>query len=407
MNIKKNIVIEKLDHFGRGIYKEDYNIYFIDNTIPGDIVDVEIYKEKKNIKECRVINYRKRSNNYIDSKCKYSNLCGGCNLINLSYEEQLKYKEEKIKELINKMLKEDIKVNSIIPSKNIYNYRNKIILHGLNNTIGLYKNNTHELIEVNECLLVPPEINKVINDIREYIKEKDVVISDITIKRTTTGEILLSIYGENIDYDDFYKEFRNIKVILINNQLITKDKYIEEELLGKRFNISNHSFFQVNSETVKDLYGQVINYIKNNNYKKALDLYCGTGTIGILISDYVDHVLGIEEVEDAVNDAEKNKLLNNINNIEFIKGKVEDNLDKISNYDLIIVDPPRAGLDINARKNILRINAKSIIYVSCDPATLMRDLNDLKVNYEIKEITPVDMFPNTYHCESITVLERR
>ena len=217
---------------------------------------------------------------------------------------------------------------------------------------------------------------------------------------------MISLYG-SFDYDHFLNEFNDIDVIYINNQLVSKKEYIKEKLFDKYFYVSNHSFFQVNTYMTEKLYELVINKIKNEHYKNALDLYCGTGTIGILISDYVDKVTGIEEVKDAVEDANRNKELNNVDNINFICGKVEDNIDSFKDIDLVIVDPPRSGLDNKTREQLLKINPIRIIYVSCDPATLMRDLNDLSKNYNIKEITPVDMFPRTYHCESITVLERR
>ena len=398
-----NLTILKLDHFGRGIARIDHDIYFISGALPGDIVNVEIIKNKKNIKEGIVKEYISKSILHKESKCKYFNVCGGCTFLNLDYQEELKFKEMKINELVHKMLKEDVKINSIVPSTE-YNYRNKITLHG--NEIGMYKDKSNEIVKIDKCYLINDEMNIIIDRIHKYTDKNKVRIDELTIKCTSLNEIMISIYG-NLDYDHFLNEFKDIKVIYINNQLVSKDRYIKEKILNKEFNISNHSFFQVNMYNTENLYNLVINSIKDKNYKKALDLYCGTGTIGILISEYVDEVVGIEEVKDAITDANNNKEINQVNNISFICGKVEDNINLFNDIGLVIVDPPRAGLDIKTRDNIKRINPDTIIYVSCDPATLMRDLNDLKDKYLIKEITPVDMFPKTYHCESVCILEKK
>lgn len=399
-----NQKIEKLDHFGRGIIKKDKDIIFVENALPDDIVDINITKKKKNIIEAEVDRYINRSNKYKESICKYSNTCGGCNIINLIYQEQLIYKKQKVQELIDKMLKENIKIDKIISSNNEFNYRNKITIHGKNNKLGLYQKKSNEIVEIKECQLVHENINKIIKRIKEYQQKKKCTINDLVIKTTTLNESMISIYG-SMDYEDFKKEFNDIKVIIINNQVITKDKYIKEKLLNKEFYISNHSFFQVNMFTTENLYQKVIDLIKEKEYKTCLDLYCGTGTITILVSDYVKKVYGIEVVEDAVKDANKNKVLNNKDNIEFILGKTEEHIDKFNDVDLIIVDPPREGLDKKTKENLKRINPQTIVYVSCEPSTLMRDLNDLKDKYDIKKIITCDMFPNTYHVECIVLLE--
>ncbi|MBQ7104963.1 MAG: class I SAM-dependent RNA methyltransferase [Bacilli bacterium] len=406
MNSILNQKIEKLDHFGRGIIKVDKDIIFVENALPNDIVDIEIIKQKKNIKEAKVTKYSSRSNYYQDSICKYSNTCGGCNIINLIYSEQLNYKKQKVQELIDKMLKIDIKVKEIINSNTFYNYRNKITIHGNDNKLGLYKKKTNEIVEIEECKLVNPKINEILKRIKNYQRNNNCQINDLVIKTTSLNETMISIYG-SMDYEHFKKEFNDIKVIIINNQIVTKDKYIKERLLDKEFYISNHSFFQVNMYNTSLLYQKVIDLIKEKKYKTCLDLYCGTGTITILVSDYIEKVYGIEVVEDAIKDANRNKELNEKDNVEFILGKTEEHLDKFKDIDLIIVDPPREGLDKKTKDNLKRINPQNIIYVSCEASTLMRDLNELKDKYEIKEISTCDMFPNTYHVETIAYLEKR
>ncbi len=399
-----NLVIEKIDHFGRGIVRIDHDIYFIEGALPGDIVDIEIEKSKKNIHECRVINYIKKSDYHIDNICPYFLTCGGCTFMNMDYSKELEFKEQKIHELVNKMLKINVPINKIVYSDNIYNYRRKITVHG--NELGLYKSKSNDIVKIDKCYLVNEKINEVLTRLNNYKSNNKCTVEECTIKVSILNEIMISLYG-SFDYDHFLKEFNDIDVIYINNQLVSKKKYIKEKLFDYFFNVSNHSFFQINTNMTEKLYELVINNIKDEHYSNALDLYCGTGTIGILISDYVDNVVGIEEVEDAVKDANENKDHNGIKNINFICGKVEEYIDSFRDIDLVIVDPPRSGLENKTRESLLKINPKKIIYVSCDPATLMRDLNDLNKNYNIKEITPVDMFPRTYHVESICVLERK
>ena len=214
---------------------------------------------------------------------------------------------------------------------------------------------------------------------------------------------MVSIIGEITSID----ELLNIcNVLIINDKYYTNDKVILTSIGNKKYLESINSFFQVNNTLTKDLYNEVLINVKDKNYKKVLDLYCGTGTIGIYIKDYVDSVIGIDYNKSNVEDAIKNVELNSLDNIEFICDKVENRINEFKDIDLVIVDPPRAGLDNKTKEYLKKINSKEIIYVSCDPMTLARDIKDLSDTYKIKYIKPFNMFPRTYHCESVTVLER-
>lgn len=390
--------IEKLDHFGRGIARIDGKIIFISNTLKGDVVEIEIIKENKNFLEGKVVNYiEKVKRNNI---CPYSNICGGCHIIDMDYPNQLEYKAEKIKELFKKTFSSDIEIKKIISDSNI-NYRNKITLHVKNKKLGFYKNESHDLVEIDECIISKKEINNIIKRLKKIVLDND--INEIVI-RSNTG-ILLDIKG-NVCKEVLLNSFSDVDVIYLNAKLIKGEGIIYEEILGKKFKISPKSFFQVNTKVCSKIFNEVRNYIKDKNYNKVLDLYCGTGIIGILISDLVGDVVGIEVVKDAVENAMDNKKLNVINNIKFICDKVENRIDEFKNIDLIIVDPPRSGLDKNSVNSILKISPKDIIYISCDPNTLMRDLKILSSDYNIKEISIADMFPNTYHLETIVFLKK-
>lgn len=394
--------IEKLDHFGRGITKIDNKICFVENALPGEEVEIEKISENKKKIEAKVTKYIKKSNDREEPKCKYYNKCGGCSIGHLKYDKQLDYKVKRVEEILKRFTNINMDIDSIEDS-NRYNYRNKVVLHVKDGKIGFYKNKSNNIIEVDECLLLDDKINYLISLLKKRINLNNV--KKITIKLgNNTNEVMLIIDGE-VDNISYLLEL--VDVLIINDKVISDKKYITSIIDGKKYIVSKNSFFQVNKYVVKKLYDEIKNIVIKNNSSNVLDLYSGTGTIGIYISEYVNKVLGIEVVSDAVNDSYLNKDINNCNNIDFILGKVEDKLEVLDDIDTIIVDPPRSGLDKKVIEVIKRISPNLIIYTSCDAVTLSRDLNYLKENYNIKSIKLFDMFPNTYHVECISVLERR
>ena len=400
----KNKLVERFDHFGRGIIKDNGKTIFVHNAVVGDILDINIVKEKKNISQAEIRKIVKPSSIRIKSPCSYSDLCGGCSLLNISYDDSLKYKEDRLKEIISKFAGLDIKINKVVKTSP-FNYRNKITLHIRNKKIGLYKYNSNDLVEIDNCLLVDDKINEIIKKVKTFIKENPNNLEEVIIRVFNNKDLIY--FKGNVDKELLKKYFKDSNSLWLNNELLLGESNLIVDFLDYKFTISKEAFFQVNLDIASKIFNYIRNYIKDKAYKKALDLYCGTGVIGITISPYVDEVIGIEVVGSAVKNANINKKLNNIKNINFITGKVEDNIDKFNDIDLVIVDPPRSGLDKSTINNILRISPKEIIYVSCDAVTIARDLKILNELYNIKELTPFDMFPNTYHCESVCILERR
>lgn len=363
--------ITKLDHQGRGIARINNKIIFIPNTIPGETVDIKITKEKKNFMEGKVVNFIKKSPNRIESICPYYPRCGGCQLLHIPYQQQLEYKEEKLKNIFKKYGLNDIKINNIIGSPNKFYYRNKVTFQTSNNKLGFYQDNSNKLIEINHCLLLNENLN---NNIKYLPKNNTQVI----------------VRG---NADDIIYE---------------QSKKIIHTIGDYKFLVSINSFFQINDYITPLLYNKIKQYLSPTKKDVVLDLYCGTGTIGIFISDTVKKVIGIEINESAVKDAWENAKINNVDNIEFICGDAGLESRKLTiKPDSIIIDPPRAGLSRDAIKTILNFNPKTIVYVSCDPMTLVRDLNILKDYYIIEELTPFDMFPNTYHIECCVLLKSR
>ena len=396
--------IEKLDYYGRGISRSSGKVYFIENALKDEDVSITLLKEKKKYCEAKLKEISNISKDRTEAKCKYYNICGGCQLMHIKEEKQEEFKKEKVEEILKKFLNYNKDVNDIVFSKN-FNYRNKVVLHIKDNKLGFYKNKTNELIEIDKCLLLNPVINDLISYLKKYIELKD--IEKITIKvGNKTNEVMLIIDGSIANYQNLLEI---VDVLIINEKVMTTKDYITSYIGNKKYIIKRNSFFQVNYDISTRMYNKVKDVIVKKKSKNVLDLYCGTGTIGIYISDVVSKITGIEVVSDAIESANTNKKINNVENIEFILGKVEDKLDFISNnnIDTIIVDPPRSGLHKKVIPILEKISPKTIIYVSCDPITMARDIKLLSNNYELVEVTPYDMFPNTYHVECVCVLNHK
>jgi len=394
--------IEKLDHYGKGIARNNGIPIFIDGALPNETVKIDIIKEKKKFCEAKTVEIISKNPNRAEPKCPYYKECGGCNIMHMNYPQQLEFKENKVKEVLNKFTGFE-NVKNIISTDQFY-YRNKVTLK-VKQDIGYYKEKSYEIVSIENCLIADEKINNIISKIKE-IKLEDV--TEIVI-RTSKTENMAVFYGGKDIYVDIDKLDIIDNIIFINDNVnIKKGKgYIEEDINGIKFVISPTSFFQVNTNGMINLYNKVLEYAKLKGTENLLDLYCGTGTIGIYLAKYCKKVFGIEINKEAIKDAIKNKELNNLDNINFQAGDVKDVLKK-NNFvpDIIVVDPPRAGLDAKVIEEIKSLSPDKLIYVSCDVVTLARDLKLLNDNFNIIECTPVDMFPNTHHVENVVLLEK-
>lgn len=393
--------IEKLDNFGRGISHINNKIVFISNALEDEVVDATTTYSNKKFDEAKVNEIIEVSRMRITPICPYFDICGGCNLLHMNYDDQLKFKYNKVKDIIFKYLKEDIKVNDVIYS-NQFNYRNKASFEVKEKLCYKMRKSTN-LVDINYCYLLDNNINDIVHVLNNLNLKN---INNITI-RTGEEDIMVIISGNPTqEIIDALKE--KVKSIYVNDKLVYGRSNIVSKIGNYEFFVSDKSFFQVNKYNVKNLYDKVLEYAELTGNENILDLYCGTGTIGIYLSKYAKSVIGIEVNEQAIFDANVNKNKNNIENISFICDTTS-NINNIVNndFDVIIVDPPRSGLDKNTINFLINSKARRIVYVSCDIMTLVRDLNILKQDYDIREITPVDMFPNTYHVETVCILERK
>lgn len=401
------VLIDRLDHQGRGIGKIDNKTIFVYDALPNELVDVEVIFENKKFMEGKVIKYIKTSNKRIESDCPYYKQCGGCDLRHINYDEELKYKEDKVKQIIKKFSSINVNVVKPIVGNDVINYRNKATFH-IKCKVGYYGKKSNEIISINKCLIVDEKINEILS----YLKELDLSSVYEIVVRTShyLDDSMIVIKGNDIDEKYYIDKLKDITTNIIINQnreykIIYGKGYIFDMIGDYKFKISPDSFFQINTVQAKRLYDKVLEYLEPNN-DRVLDLYCGTGTIGIYVSKYCKEVYGIEINKYAVEDAFINKEINNVNNIDFkcLDASLINIKDK---FDKIIVDPPRSGLDKKTINYLLNSDAKRIVYVSCDPITLARDLELLSNKYDIIEITPVDMFSRTYHVENVCLLERR
>ncbi|MBQ7031147.1 MAG: class I SAM-dependent RNA methyltransferase [Bacilli bacterium] len=396
------VEVIKFDNSGRGIGYLNDKIIFIPKTVPGDIVDVEIVLEKKNYLEGRLVEVITPSKLRQKPICPYFNECGGCDLMHISLSESLEYKLNKVNDIL-KRNKIDYEVTKIIKSECPYNYRDKVTFKIVDGKIGFFQTDTHKLVEINYCYLCKDAINNVIKDIHTLnIKNGEVII-----RCNYNDELLLSLNTQDkIDNIETLINEHKIVGIVNNDKCIYGEDYFIDKINDYLFKVSYNSFFQVNPYICSELFKLIEKYTDKSN--NVLDLYCGVGTLSIVASMNAKNVLGVEINSNAIIDANLNKTLNKRNNVDFICEDTKNILNKItSDFDTIILDPPRSGVVQKVLNKIMEVNPDKIIYVSCDPNTLARDLKLLEEKYIISNFKLLDMFPETEHNESIVVLEKK
>lgn len=440
MPVEKNkeYIVDIIDNGfeGEGIAKIDNFTIFIPGAIKGEKVKILVVKVLSSHAFGKVIEIMQKSENRIESDCKTYKRCGGCNLRHIQYAETLNMKRNAVQSLVNKTLTTKIEVEETLGMDNPYHYRNKAQYPvGLDKEgkplIGVFANRTHEIIPIENCLIQDEQTEKIAKYLVKYIEEKHISIYNENTrkglirhivtkigKRTNEIMVIIVINGDKIPEEEkivekLTQEFPNIKTIVKNinkkntnvilgekNITLYGEGYIKDELGDLTFKISPLSFYQVNPVQAEKLYTIGVESANITKEDIVFDLYCGIGTISLFMAKYAKKVYGIEIVKQAVEDAIENARMNNIKNTEFIAGDVEEVLDDLINNkkiipSIVMVDPPRKGLDKTSINNILKIKPKKIIYISCNPATLVRDLKELEECYDIKNIKPVDMFPFT------------
>ena len=386
------VKITSMDHLGNGIAKVDNKVIFIPKGVIDDELDVDIYKEYKKYSIGKIKESNKKSASRIDAECPYYSICGGCNISNLSYENQLLFKENKVKNIFKKYLNLDI-TPTVIGSNKQYKYRNKITYH-IDKKLGLI-GEFGGVIDIDQCLLVSDKVNELYHEIKKLDLS---MVKLITIKECDNGLIL--IISGKLEVDSLINKCIQI---IINDEIVYKKEDGFINIGDIKYKVSPKAFFQINTSNISNLYDEIVKYGNFNKNDKVVDLYCGVGSISLYIAKYVKSVLGIEIIPDAIKDAKENAKINEIDNANFLCGDVSKLIDDNIDGDILIVDPPRTGLDKHTVNVINEKGIQKLIYVSCDVMTLVRDIK-LLTNYEVKDISVVDMFPGTHHVECVCLL---
>ena len=444
----KEYVVEIIDNGfeGEGIAKIDGYTIFVPNAIKGEKVKILIVKVLSSHAFGKIIEVIEASKYRVESDCSTYKRCGGCNLRHIKYEKTLEMKQNAVQSLVNKTLNNKIKVSKVVGMENPFYYRNKAQYPvGLdkngNPVIGVFANRTHEIIQMQDCKIQHKESEKIAKYIFDLWNKKNLSIySETTGKGLLrhivikigfkTNEIMCILVVNGVDIpneaqiiEQVVNRFPNVKTIVKNintkntNVILGKeniniygDGTISDKLGNLVFKISPLSFYQVNPVQTEKLYSIGVEAAKITNDDVVFDLYCGIGTISLFMAQYAKKVYGVEIVEQAVEMAKENAKINGIDNVDFFAWDVEHVLDDLINRkkiipDVVMIDPPRKGLDKKSIQNLLSVAPKRLVYISCNPATLVRDLASFEDKYEIKSITPVDMFPFTSSIESVAVLQ--
>ena len=452
--IRKNDIIQleisDLAFGGKGVAKLNGFVVLIAGGIPGDLVKAKIKGKKTSYAQGEVVKIIRRSPLRVDPRCSHFDECGGCTWQNLKYEAQLKYKANQVKNsLIHIGGFKDFPIKDALGSNEIFFYRNKMEFSfdkdsSKNVILGLHKRGRFDQIfDLNECFLESSESNQIVDFVRLFAQRKKLIPYDIkqhtgflrflTIREgKNTNEAMVNLVTNAGDFKEgeefaslLIKNFPSVKSVVrtINSKLANIAIGEEEKLLaGKKtiieklkdfcFEISASSFFQTNTNQAQRLYDLIYELADLDGSEVVLDLYSGTGTISIWLARHVKKMIGIESLSESVADAQRNAFLNDISNCQFIQGEVKKVLSDFVTEnkipDVMILDPPRAGLHPQVVKSLIKMKVPKIVYVSCNPATQARDLKLLCEDiYNLDQVHPVDMFPHTYHIESVVKLSMK
>ncbi len=445
--------IVDLGHDGKSIARPkdgSSKVAFLDRGLPGEVVLAEIYKRSRRYDRGRVTEIVESSPERVDSECSHFSICGGCSWQDLGYESQVKYKRKRIVDSLERLGGfEDIKVNEVITAERTKYYRNKMEFsfnvepeskNGF--ALGLHhRGEFSKIFDVQECLLESESSNRILEWFRSYVCKNSIPAYDVKNHNgylrfvmiregKHTGETMVNIVTTTEEFPqkekfvaEFIKAFPEITTITHNRndrlsniaygdseEILYGSGFINEAILGHTFRVYANSFMQTNSYQVEALYQLALNSAEFRSDDRVFDLYCGAGTIGICAADQVKEIVGVELEESAIIAAKENAQLNNIDNTTFYHGGVRETLrekkQELKNADVILVDPPRAGMHPRAVYHASTFGARRIVYVSCSPGAFVRDAALFRDNgYQLQELTPVDMFPHTTHIELVAIFD--
>ena len=426
---------------GVGFYKKQ--TIFVDNALPGEIVEVKIVDEKEKYAIGEITKFKQKSPKRLEPKCPYYDKCGGCQLQHLSYDSQLEEKKNIVVESFARYYDgnlDKIEFKDTLGNENPWNYRNKSSLpcrhDGDNVVVGMYAANSNHLVYINDCLIENENIKKVRDYILKFLSSNNIDVYNPKTKTGTLRYLIIRSFSEKDTQVTFVllkedNKFINLikkmnlpsiyysvnsdpKSIEIFGEKLIKVKgedAIEGKLGDLKFKISPKAFFQLNTKQTVVLYDEIKKACNLTGEEKILDCYCGIGSIGMYLADKAKEVRGIDVNVDGINDAKEFSKMNNINNIKFYSGNILPHLNQFEKEgftpDIVVVDPPRKGLELNIINYFQKKKVKKIVYVSCNPATLAKNINHLQRDYKVKYVQPIDMFPHTSGVEAVCLLIKK
>ncbi|MDD4000430.1 MAG: 23S rRNA (uracil(1939)-C(5))-methyltransferase RlmD [Bacilli bacterium] len=442
MKVKDVVKAECVDlnHQGLGVCKKDGFLFFVPDLLVGESGLIEITKVSKSYGQGTLLKRFNDSQERVEAICPVFGICGGCQIMHLNNQSQLAYKQKMAEETFKRIGHFELKVKSIIGMEEPFYYRNKVQVPFRQSRgkaeYGFFKKNTHEIVPFTTCYIQPKLANALLERIKDLINSYQVeaydevthtgILRHVLIRKTIADDYMVVFVTKVQDFphlkeiiEKLVEEFPVIKSVIqnfnpkIGNVILGEKsivwygtKTIIDQLTGLSFQISDKSFFQTNHLQTEALYRVIEKYVDPQAKDVIVDAYSGVGTISLMLARSSKQVYGIEVVEAAVSDARNNAKLNKINNVEFITGKAEEVINKINlEIDTIVVDPPRKGCEESLLEEIIKKKIQKLVYVSCDLATLARDLKFLRSAYNIKEVTLVDMFPQTSGVETIVLLK--
>jgi 23S rRNA (uracil1939-C5)-methyltransferase len=455
MNLNEilNVKITDLAMGGEGVAHVGGMAIFVPDSVPGDELKVRVFEAKRSYAKARIIEILRPSNDRVEPKCPLSKICGGCQWQQIDYSAQLRFKTNIVKETLERIGKlPNVKVNDTIGMQEPWGFRNKIQYpisgyrgqgQGVRTIMGYYKQGTHDVVDIDTCPIEHPKLSRaakivkdVLNKFRYSTYNEDKAQGLFRYLRARigfgTGEVLLTFITNEKGIPsarELIKETVNrckkddINVVGICQNLnprqtnvIMGEKswsiwgrdFIYDTMGGLKFKVSNSSFYQTNPIQTQVLYNKALEFAQVTNKDTVIDAYSGIGTVALWFAKHAAYVYGIEEVKEAVHDAAENAELNKIENCRFSIGKVEKLLPELDAGDILVLDPPRGGCEEKVLKTIGRSELKKVIYISCNPSTLARDLEYLsKTGFVVDQVQPVDMFPHSFHIETVTKLVRK
>lgn len=445
-NDRLTVYIEDLTHDGNGVAKVDGYPLFIQGALPEETCEIHVLKTLKNYGFAKVLRVVEASPDRVDAPCEYFKQCGGCQLQHLSYEGQLKWKQKMVENVMRRLGKIDALVHPVKGMTEPWHYRNKSQIPFAKDeagklVAGFYKTKSHTIVDMERCLIQMDEADRVLHSLKYDLARLGVTPYDeknhqgqlrhvVVRKGRATDEVMVVLVTKSArlaEKDAVIEAIReripNVTSIVqnVNNEktnVIFGDRtftlwgedVIEDTIGDVRFEISARSFYQVNPIQTEVLYGQALEYAQLKGGERVIDAYCGIGSISLFLAQKAGQVMGVEIVPQAIEDAKRNAELNGFTNTLFEAGPAEEVIPRWyaegKEADVLVVDPPRKGCDEALLNTIIEQKPKRVVYVSCNPATLARDLRILEDGgYKTKEIQPVDMFPHTTHCEAVAWLE--